>query len=176
SSPSDAKGLLTSAIRDPDPVMFWEPKKIYRAFEEEVPEEEHTVPLGEAEVVEEGDDVTVISWGGMVQPAKEIAEETDASVEVVDLRSITPLDMDTISESVQKTGKVVVVHEAPKTAGFGAEVSATIAEKTDDLFSLEAPIKRVTGFDTVFPLYKLEDEYLPGIKRIKDAVEEVNSF
>ncbi|MCJ7479121.1 MAG: alpha-ketoacid dehydrogenase subunit beta [Candidatus Nanohaloarchaeota archaeon QJJ-7] len=176
SNPSDAKGLLSSAIRDPDPVMFWEPKKIYRAFEEEVPEGEHTVPLGEAEVVEEGEDITVISWGAMVRPVKKAAEEADASVEVVDLRSITPLDMDTISGSVQETGKLVIVHEAPKTSGFGAEVSATIAENTDDLFSLEAPIKRVTGFDTVFPLYKREEEYLPGVKRIKDAVEEVNSF
>ncbi|MDY6769395.1 MAG: alpha-ketoacid dehydrogenase subunit beta [Candidatus Nanohaloarchaea archaeon] len=175
STPSDAKGLLASAIRDPDPVMFWEPKKIYRAFKEEVPDGEHTVPLGEANVVEEGEDVTVISWGAMLRPVLEAAEGVDASVEVVDLRSMTPLDMDTISDSVQKTGRVVIVHEAPKTAGMGAEVAATIAERTDDLFSLEAPITRVTGFDTVFPLYKLEEDYLPGVDRVKQGIEETVS-
>ncbi|MDY6761948.1 MAG: alpha-ketoacid dehydrogenase subunit beta [Candidatus Nanohaloarchaea archaeon] len=172
SSPSDAKGLLASAIRDPDPVMFWEPKQVYRAFDEEVPDGEHTVELGTANVVEEGEDVTVISWGAMLQPAQAAAEEVEASVEVVDLRSITPLDLETISDSVQKTGRVVVVHEAPKTCGVGAEVSATIAERTDDLFSLEAPIKRVTGPDTVFPLEKLEDAYLPGVDRVVKGIEE----
>ncbi|MDY6766430.1 MAG: alpha-ketoacid dehydrogenase subunit beta [Candidatus Nanohaloarchaea archaeon] len=171
-TPSDAKGLLASAIRDPDPVMFWEPKKVYRAFDEEVPDEEHTVPLGEANIVEPGEDITVIAWGAMLQVAKHAAEQVDASVEVVDLRSITPLDMETISASVQKTGRVVIVHEAPKTCGVGAEVSATIAERTDDLFSLEAPIKRVTGPDTVFPLEKLEEVYLPGVDRVQQGIED----
>ncbi len=172
STPADAKGLLAAAIRDPDPVMFWEPKKIYRAFKEDVPDGEHTVPLGQANVVEKGEDITVVSWGAMMQPAKAAAEAVDASVEVVDLRSITPLDMDTVSRRVQKTGRVVVVHEAPKTCGVGAEVAATIAERTDDLFSLEAPINRVTGPDTIFPLYKLEEEYMPGTERVQRAIEE----
>ncbi|MDY6766405.1 MAG: alpha-ketoacid dehydrogenase subunit beta [Candidatus Nanohaloarchaea archaeon] len=175
STPSDAKGLLSASIRDPDPVMFWEPKKIYRAFTEDVPENGHTVELGEANVVEQGEDLTVISWGAMVHPVKAAAEAADASVEVVDLRTITPFDMETVSESVQKTGRVVIVHEAPKTCGVGAEVAATIAERTDDLFSLEAPIKRVTGPDTVFPLYKLEEDYLPGVDRIREGMEDTLS-
>ncbi|MFB6166842.1 MAG: alpha-ketoacid dehydrogenase subunit beta [Candidatus Nanohaloarchaea archaeon] len=174
SGPSDAKGLLSSAIRDPDPVLFMEPKKIYRAFREEVPEGEHTVPLGEANVVEEGEDVTVITWGAMVKTVEEAAEEVEHSVEVVDLRTVTPLDLETIHESVDKTGRVVIVHEAPKTAGFGAEISATINES--DLLYLEAPVKRVTGFDTVFPLYKLEDEYMPDSARVVKGINEVAEF
>lgn len=174
STPADAKGLLISAIRDPDPVVFFEPKKIYRAFKEEVPEGEHTVSLGEANVVQEGEDVTVIAWGAMMVPAKQAAEQVDASVELIDLRTITPLDLDTLHESVEKTGRVVIVHEAPKSGGWGAELSATINE--DDLLYLEAPIKRVTGFDTIFPQYKLEEKYLPDTEKVQKAIEDVVAF
>jgi pyruvate dehydrogenase E1 component beta subunit len=174
STPSDAKGLLMSAIQDPDPVIFLEPKKIYRAFKEDVPEGDHTVPLGAANVVEDGEDITVISWGAMMRPTLEAAENVDASVEVIDLRSITPLDLDTIYESVEKTGRLVIVHEAPKTCGVGSEISATVNEH--DLLYLEAPIKRVTGFDTIMPLPKLEDAYLPDVDRVQNAIEYVVNF
>lgn len=174
STPSDAKGLLISAVRDPDPVIFLEPKKIYRAFKEEVPDGDHTVELGTANVVQEGDDITVISWGAMMRPTLEAAEVVDASVEVIDLRSIAPIDLQTIYDSVEKTGRLVIVHEAPKTCGVGAELSATINEH--DLLYLEAPIKRVTGFDTIFPLPKMEEEYMPDVSRVKKAINEVVEF
>ncbi len=174
STPADAKGLLISAIRDPDPVVFLEPKKVYRAFKEEVPDGEHTVPIGEANVVQEGEDVTVVSWGAMMRPTLAAAENVDASVEVIDLRTISPLDLDTLYESIEKTGRLVVVHEAPKSCGVGAEISATINEH--DLLYLEAPIRRVTGFDTIMPQYKLEDEYLPDENRVIQAIQDVVNF
>ncbi|RMH23694.1 MAG: alpha-ketoacid dehydrogenase subunit beta [Planctomycetota bacterium] len=169
-SPYDAKGLLVSAIRDPDPVLFFEPKRIYRAFREEVPEDEYTIPIGEAKVVEEGSDVTVVSWGAMVVECLKAMDELpeDLSVELIDLRTISPLDTDLIAESVKKTGRCVVAHEAPKTAGFGAEIAATIMERC--FLHLEAPVQRVTGFDTFMPYYKLELEYLPDAARIAEAV------
>jgi len=175
-TPKDAYGLLKSAVRDPDPVCFWEPKKVYRAFKEVVPEDEHLVEIGTADVKQEGSDVTVISWGAMLQPALEAAEELegDIDVEVVDLRTIKPMDYETIEESVNKTGRAVIVHEAPQTCGVGAEISARLTE--EDILHLEAPVKRVTGFDTVFPLYKLEKKYLPDTFRVEKAVRDVYEF
>jgi pyruvate dehydrogenase E1 component beta subunit len=176
STPSDALGLLKSAIRDPDPVCFWEPKKLYRAFKEEVPEGEHLVDIGEADIKREGSDVTVVSWGAMLHQALDAAEqlEGEIDVEVIDLRTITPMDMETIEESVDKTGRCVVVHEAPQTCGVGAEISARLTE--DDILHLKAPVKRVTGFDTIFPMYQLEQNYLPDATRVKKAVKEVYEF
>lgn len=169
-SPYDAKGLLISAIRDPDPVLFFEPKRIYRAFREEVPEDEYTIPIGQAKIVEAGDDVTVVSWGAMVVDCLKAMDELpeDLSVELIDLRTIYPLDIECIVESVKKTGRCVVVHEAPKTAGFGAEIAALVMERC--FLNLEAPVQRVAGFDTFMPYYKLELEYLPSVQRIAEAI------
>jgi pyruvate dehydrogenase E1 component beta subunit len=175
-SPYDAKGLLISAIRDPDPVIFFEPKRIYRAFREEVPEDEYTVPIGEARVIAEGEEVTVVSWGAPVIQCMNAIEELgpDRSIELIDLRTISPMDSDTIVESVKKTGRLVIVHEAPLTCGLGAEVAARVAEQC--FLHLEAPPQRVTGFDTIMPYYKLELEYLPEKPRIMKAIEEVTAY
>jgi pyruvate dehydrogenase E1 component beta subunit len=176
SNPVDAKGLLASAIRGDDPVIFMEPKAIYRKPKAEVPAGEYTIPIGEAKVVREGRQVTVISWSAMVLTALEAAEKGAArgfDLEVIDLRTLVPFDLDRVLASVKKTGRVVIVHEAPKTSGFGAELAATIQEKA--ILHLEAPILRVTGFDTPFP-YTLEHEYLPDADRVLDAVERVVSF
>lgn len=176
SNPYDTKGLLISAIRDPDPVVFLEPKRVYRAIRGEVPEEEYTVPLGEAKVVREGDDVTLISWGAMMRSAIEAADKVKdkTSVEVIDLRTLSPIDVETLTESVEKTGRAMVVHEAPKTCGLGAEITALINEKV--FLSLEAPVVRVAGPDVPYPLYKLENYYLPNVERIKKGLERVSSF
>ena len=176
STPYDAKGLLASAIRDPDPVVFLEPKLIYRAFRESVPDETYTVPLGEAAVRREGSDVSVFSWGAMAHRTVEAADELDGEidVEVVDLRTLSPLDFDTIVDSFEKTGRGVVVQEAPKSGGLGSEIIATLQEKS--LLYQEAPIVRVTGFDTPYPLYALEDYYLPETDRITDAIREAAEF
>lgn len=170
SSPYDAKGLLISAIRDPDPVIFFEPKRIYRAFREEVPEDEYTVPIGKAKIVEEGTDLTVISWGATVLQCVEAMDTLpeDLSVELIDLRTISPLDRDPIIESVQKTGRCVIVHEAPKTCGLGAEIATIIQENC--FLHLKAPVQRVCGFDTIMPYYKLELEYLPNAERIAEGI------
>jgi len=176
SNPYDAKGLLASAIRGDDPVIFMEPKDRYHKAIGDVPSGEYTVPIGEAKVVREGKQVTVIAWSAMVQTALEAAakgEKQGYDLEVVDLRTLVPLDEATILASVKKTGRVVIVHEAPRTSGFGAEIAATIAEKA--ILHLDAPIVRVTGFDTPFP-YTLEREYLPDADRILDAVERVVNF
>ncbi|MBT8487126.1 MAG: alpha-ketoacid dehydrogenase subunit beta [Phycisphaerales bacterium] len=173
-SPYDAKGLLVSAIRDPDPVIFFEPKRIYRAFREEVPEDEYTVPIGSARVVAEGSDITMISWGASVIQCMNAVEAASASIELIDLRTIYPIDTPTIVESVKKTGRVVIVHEAPRTCGLGAELATQIMEHC--FLHLEAPIQRVTGFDTVMPYYKLELEYLPDAQRIGEAVEQVAAY
>lgn len=168
----DAKGLLISAIRDPDPVLFFEPKRIYRAAKGEVPEGEFEVPLSSAAVVREGDDVTIVAWGAMLYEAIEAANQAQAqgvSAELIDLRTLWPVDIDTVVASVRKTGRVIVVHEAPKTCGFGAELVALINEKA--FWHLEAPPMRVTGFDTPFP-YTLEMEYLPLAHRILPAIME----
>ncbi len=175
SSPYDAKGLLISAIRDPDPVFFFEPKRLYRAFREEVPEGEYTVPLGEGKKLTEGDDVTLISWGAMARVCLEALKLVkDVSVELIDLRTLSPLDDKMITDSVRKTGRAVIVHEEPRTLGLGAEIIARINEKA--FLYLEAPVKRVTGYDVPMPLAKLEDYYLPDAERVADAVKEVATF
>jgi len=172
SNPYDAKGLLHSAIEDPDPVMFLEHMKLYRSFRQDVPEERYTIPLGQAAVVKEGSDVTVIAYGAMVKVALEAAEQverdTGATVEVIDLRTIAPMDEETIAESVTKTGRAVVVHEAPRTGGVGAEIIAVINEHC--LYSLLKPIERVTGPDTPFPVPKLEDFFIPTPDRVAKAI------
>lgn len=177
STPHDTKGLLASAIRDPDPVIFLEPKLIYRAFREDVPEDTYTVPLGEAAVRREGSDVSVFTWGAMTRPTIEAAEElTEEGIdaEVIDLRTLSPLDEEAIVESFKKTGRAVVVHEAPKSGGLAGEITTTIQEEV--LLYQEAPVKRVTGFDVPFPLYALEDYYLPEAARIKDGIRETVEF
>ncbi len=175
-SPYDAKGLLISAIRDPDPVIFFEPKRIYRAFREEVPEDEYTVPIGKARVVTEGEAMTMISWGASVVQCMNAIEAAgdDTSIELIDLRTIDPLDIETIVNSVSKTGRAVIVHEAPKTCGLGAEIASLIMEHC--FLHLEAPVQRVTGFDTIMPYYKLELEYLPDAERIGKAIAETMAY
>jgi 2-oxoisovalerate dehydrogenase E1 component beta subunit len=176
SNPYDAKGLLLSAIRDDDPVLFFEPKRVYRAVKMDVPDEDYTVPIGEAKVVREGEHVTVVAWGAMLYEALASAEELAAQgveAEVIDLRTLWPLDLDTIIESVERTGRFVVVHEAPKTCGFGAELVSLVSERA--FLHLEAPPRRVTGWDTPFP-YSLENEYLPLQRRITPAVLETVRF
>jgi pyruvate dehydrogenase E1 component beta subunit len=176
SNPYDAKGLLISAIRDEDPVLFFEPKRLYRAAKGDVPGGEYAVPIGKARVSREGSQVTVIAWGAMWheadQAAREAAED-GIDAEVIDLRSLQPLDIDTLSASVRKTGRAVIVHEAPRTCGFGAEIAALLQERC--FLRLEAPIARVTGFDTPFP-YTLENEYLPRAPRILKAIRDVVAY
>jgi len=177
SSPYDAKGLLASALVDDDPVIYFEPKRLYRAFKEEVPEERYEIPLGKANKLKEGDDVTLISWGAMTHISKDAvteAEQQGISVEHVDLRSLSPCDWETVLGSVKKTGRCVVVHEAPKTLGFGAEIAARIAGKA--LLSLEAPVKRVTGWDINIPYPKTEDYYFPDKNRILQGIVETARF
>jgi pyruvate dehydrogenase E1 component beta subunit len=176
SNPYDTKGLLISAIRDPDPVIFLEPKRIYRAIRADVPEDDYTVPLGKAKIAKEGKDVTVISWGSMMRPVMEATDSLQEKIdtEVIDLRTLSPFDEETVMRSVKKTGRVVVVHEAPKTCGLGAEIAASINEKV--FLSLEAPVERVTGFDVPFPLFKLENYYLPNVNRVTRAIERVANF
>jgi len=174
SSPYDAKGMLISAIRDPDPVVFLEATRSYRSVVEEIPEEEYTVPLGQARVIREGDEVTVISWGAMIREALAAAAQLETegvNAEVIDVRSFVPLDAETIIASVEKTGRVVIVHEAVRTCGFGAELIAQINERA--LTALEAPVVRVTGFDTVMPLPRAEHLYLPNADRIATAVRKL---
>jgi pyruvate dehydrogenase E1 component beta subunit len=176
SNPADAKGLLLASIRDPDPVLFFEPKRIYRAAKGEVPEGDYTVPIGKASVVREGKHVTVIVWGAMLYEALEAANQAAAQgieTEIIDLRTLWPIDIDTIINSVKKTGRVVVVHEAPKSCGLGSEIVALINEKA--FLHLEAPPKRVTGYDTPFP-YTLEMEYLPLAHRILPAIVETARY
>ncbi|HYA11941.1 MAG TPA: alpha-ketoacid dehydrogenase subunit beta [Thermodesulfovibrionales bacterium] len=172
STPYHAKGLLISSIRDPDPVIFLEAMRLYRLIKEDVPEGEYTIPLGKARIVQEGNDVTVISWGSMLHRTLQSVEGYDA--EVIDLMTLSPFDEETLLNSVKKTGRVVIVHEAPKTCGFGAELSATIAE--DAMLYLKAPILRITGYDVLVPLAKLEDHYVPSVERIRKAIEEVMKY
>ncbi len=178
SSPYDAKGLLISAIRDPDPVIFFEPKRIYRAFREEVPEDEYTLPIGKARTVCEGDDLTIVSWGASVIQCMQAIDQSQSksgkSIELIDLRTIYPFDMDAVEASVKKTGRCVIVHEAPKTCGFGAEISARIMERC--FLHLEAPVQRVAGFDTIMPYYKLELEYMPDTARIERAIADIAAY
>jgi pyruvate dehydrogenase E1 component beta subunit len=177
STPYEAKGLLLSSIRDPDSVIFMEPKRIYRAIREEVPEGDYAIPLGKARLVQEGKDVTVIAYGAMLREVLNAAEELKGdkiNPEIIDLRTISPMDVEAIVTSIKKTGRGVIVHEAPKTCGLGAEIIALINEKA--LLSLQAPIERVTGFDIPVPLMKSEHYYLPDPKRIVMAVNKVMSF
>jgi len=172
SSPRIAKGLLLSSIRDPDPVLFLEPTRLYRMIKEDVPEIDYTVPLGKARVVREGKDVTVIAWGSMLQRTMQSIE--GLNVEVIDLMTLSPFDEETILQSVKKTGRVVIVHEAVSTCGLGGEISATIAEMA--MLHLKAPILRVTSYDVTLPLPKLEDHYLPNVTRIRKAIETVLQY
>ncbi len=170
STPADAKGLLLSAIHDEDPVLFLEPKRIYRAVTGEVPEGDYRVPFGQASVVREGTDISVFAYGAMVPPTQQAADllkEEGISTEIIDLRTLVPLDERAVLASVEKTGRAVIVHEAPRYCGFGAELAAILAEKA--LYSLKAPVARVTGYDTPFP-YALEHLYLPSVDRIADGI------
>ncbi|TMJ98353.1 MAG: alpha-ketoacid dehydrogenase subunit beta [Actinobacteria bacterium] len=174
STPADAKGLLAAAIRSPDPVVVLEPKLLYRTARDEVPDGEHVVPLGEARLAQEGADVTLIAWGSMVNVALGAAGEAGADVEVLDIRSLKPLDEETILASVRKTGRAIVVQEAPRVAGFGAEVAALLAEKA--ILDLQAPVVRVTGYDVPFPYWTIEDEYMPTPARVAAAIRHVLEF
>ncbi|MGH9342107.1 MAG: alpha-ketoacid dehydrogenase subunit beta [Acidobacteriota bacterium] len=177
SNPYDAKGLLIAAIRDDNPVIFLEPKRVYRAARGEVPEEEYTVEVGKAKVMHEGRDITLLSYGSVLHTVARVAEDMESedsiSVEVIDLRTLMPYDIETVMASARKTGRVVIVHEAPRTCGFGAELAATLQEKA--LLHLHAPILRVTGLDTPFP-YSLENDYLPNEDRIRKAVHDSLNF
>jgi pyruvate dehydrogenase E1 component beta subunit len=176
SGPRNARALLVSAIRDPDPVIFFEPKAVYRAYREEVPEEEEAQPLGKSQVVREGKDVTLISYGAMMRPTLQAAEalaREGVEAEVVDLLTLSPLDDTLFTASVRKTGRAVVIHEAPRTFGPGAELVARLVEKS--FWHLEAPIKRVTGFDVMFPAFAREHVYLPSEQRIVRAARQVLS-
>ncbi|MEK6808862.1 MAG: alpha-ketoacid dehydrogenase subunit beta, partial [Nanoarchaeota archaeon] len=177
SNPYDAKGLLISAIRDPDPVIFLEPTRLYRSVKDEVPEELYTVPIGKAKVVREGKDLTIISWGGMLKQcldASDIIKDNGVNAEILDVRTISPLDSETIINSVKKTGRVVIVHEDARICGLGAEIIAQMNENI--LTDLVAPPVRVTGFDVPFPLYKLEDFYMPNVDRILAGVKKVMEY
>lgn len=177
STPYDTKGLLTSAIQDPDPVIFMEPKRIYRAFKQEVPDEEFTIPIGKAKVVKSGTDITVVAWGAMVrevQKAIKTLEEEGISVELIDLRTISPIDQTTIIESVQKTGRFLVVHEAVRSFGPGAELIALVNQHA--FLSLEAPPSRLTGFDIIVPLDKGEHHYLINPQRIIYEIKKIIKF
>ena len=178
SGPRNARALLLESIRNPDPVIFFEPKAVYRSFKEDVPDEPETMPIGKAEVVREGAGITLISYGAMLRPtleaADDLVENDRASVEVVDLLTVSPLDTATITSSVAKTGRAVVIHEGPRTCGIGAEVVARIVEES--LLHLEAPIKRVTGYDVQFPYFARERAFLPNADRIAHAAREVLAF
>jgi pyruvate dehydrogenase E1 component beta subunit len=172
SSPARAYGLLLAAIRDPDPVVFLEPKRIYRLVKQELHDNGGALPLDVCFILREGTDVTLVTWGAMTHETLQAADrltEEGISAEVIDVATLKPLDMTTILESVEKTGRCVIVHEAARTAGFGAEIAAQLAER--GLLSLLAPVQRVTGYDTVMPLYKLEQHYLPDVPRILAAVK-----
>ena len=172
SSPARAYGLLLAAIRDPDPVMFFEPKRIYRQYKEEVPDDGEALPLDVCFVLRDGQDVTLVTWGAQVKETLEAADalaQEGISAEVIDLATIKPLDFDTIAESVARTHRCVIVHEAPRTAGFGAEVAARLAEHS--MYDLHAPVERVTGYDTHIPLFRLEMKYLPSVQRIVEAAK-----
>ena len=172
SGPYDAKGLMISALREKDPVIFFEPKKIYRAIKEEVPEIAYAIPLGKANIIKEGNDLTLIAYGAWVKTAKEAIEKLqEISIELIDLRTISPLDTETIINSVKKTGKCVIVQEAPRTLGLASEIIARINEKA--FYSLEAPVERVSGFDTIVPLRLHEDYYLPSVEKIISAIQRV---
>jgi len=170
STPYDTMGLLRTAIRGSDPVIFLEPKRVYRTVKEEIPEDDYAIPFGEAKVMQEGDDVTLVSWGAMVHTCKaaaDLAAKENISVELIDMRTLMPFDIETVLTSVRKTGRVVIAHEATKISGFGGEIAAQISERAID--SLEAPIIRSAGFDTPFP-YALEGTYMPSPERVLRSI------
>lgn len=169
STPADAKGLLASSIRDPDPVLFLEPTRLYRSVRGDVPDGDHAVPLGEARVAREGEDVTVVAWGGMLRETLAAVEGVDAGVEVLDLRTVFPFDEAAVLDSVRKTGRFAVVHEAQRTGGFGAELAARVSEEA--LYHLEAPVERITAYDVPYPFFAREDYYLPDAERIRAGIE-----
>jgi pyruvate dehydrogenase E1 component beta subunit len=176
STPYDTAGLLRTAIRGADPVIFLEPKRVYRSVKEELPEEDYSIPFGEAKVIREGGDVTLVSWGAMVHTCKaaaDLAEKEKVSVELIDMRTLMPFDMETVLASVRKTGRVVIAHEATKISGFGGEIAAQISERAID--SLEAPIIRSAGFDTPFP-YALENTYLPSPERVLRSIRKAAGY
>ena len=173
STPQDTYSLLRKSIQLDDPVVFLEPKKTYRAFKEEV-DRDKEVELEKSRVVQEGEDVTLVAWGAMVPVAEDAADEIDASVEIIDLRTIYPTDFDTLIESVEKTGRAMILHEAPKSAGFGAEIATRIQENA--ILSMEAPVERVSAPDVPYPLYTLEDFYMPNKKRAVKGLERVLEF
>ncbi len=172
SSPARAYGLLLAAIRDPDPVVFLEPKRIYRLVKQDIEDNGEALPLDVCYILREGDDVTLVTWGAMIaetmQAANKLADN-GVSCEVIDVATVSPLDTETILESVEKTGRLVIIHEAARSCGVGAEIAATVAEK--GIYDLEAPVQRVTGYDTVMPLFQREMDYLPSVSRIVDAVQ-----
>lgn len=177
SSPLEAKGLLTSSVEDPDTVIFLEPKRLYRLFKEEVPEGRYAIPLGQSRVVAEGHDVTVVTFGGMVSVCENAVTHVAAegvSVELIDLRTVWPFDVTAVVSSVEKTGRLVIVHEAPRSFGVGAEIAAIVGEKC--LLSLQSPIRRVTGYDVIPPLSKLEDYNYPNIEKVVRAIHETMQF
>lgn len=172
SSPARAYGLLLAAIRDPDPVIFYEPKRIYRQYKEIVADDGEALPLDVCYVLRDGSDITLVSWGAQVKETLEAADKLAGegiSAEVIDVATLKPLDFATIAESVAKTGRCVIVHEAPKTAGFGAEIAARLAEES--MYDLLAPVERVTGYDTHIPLFRLEMKYLPSVDKIVAAAK-----
>ena len=174
STPADAKGLLAAAIRDPDPVVILEPKLVYRTERGEVPDGEHLVPLGKARLAREGSDLTLVAYGAMVKVCERAADELDGSIEVLDLRSLKPLDEEALLRSVAKTGRVVLVQEAPRTCGYVAELAAILAEKA--LLDLQAPVLRVTGYDVPYPYWTIEDAYMPSAARVVDAARTLLDF
>ncbi|WP_320045655.1 alpha-ketoacid dehydrogenase subunit beta [uncultured Ilyobacter sp.] len=177
SNPYDTKGLMISALKDPDPVLFLEPKRLYRAFKQDIPDEIYEVPIGKARVLQEGEDITVVAWGAMIpecQKALDMLKENNVSVELIDLRTISPIDRETIAESVKKTGRFLVVHEAVKSFGAGAELISIVNEKA--FLSLEAPPSRLTGFDVTVPLAKGEHHFILNAEKIRDKVMELINF
>ena len=174
STPADAKGLLAAAIRDPDPVVVLEPKLVYRTARGDVPEGEHLVPLGKARLAREGTDVTFVAYGAMVSVCERAADALDASAEVLDLRTLKPLDEEALLASAAKTGRVVLVQEAPRTCGYAAELAAILAEKA--ILDLRGPILRVTGYDVPYPYWSIEDAYMPSVERVVDAARRLLAF
>jgi pyruvate/2-oxoglutarate/acetoin dehydrogenase E1 component len=174
STPADAKGLLAAAIRDPDPVVIFEPKLHYRTMRGDVPEGEHVTPLGKARLAREGADLTIVAYGAMVPLAEAAADQLDASVEVLDVRTLKPLDEEALLASASKTGRVVIVQEAPRTCGYAAELAAILAEKA--ILDLRGPVLRVTGYDVPYPYWKIEDAYMPSVERVVDAARRLLEF
>ena len=174
STPADAKGLLAAAIRDPDPVVIFEPKLIYRSERQDVPEGDYVVPLGKARLAREGTDITLVAYGAMVPLCERAADELDASVEVLDIRSLKPLDETALLASAAKTGRVVIVQEAPRVNGFAGELAAILAEKA--ILDLRGPVLRVTGFDVPYPYWKIEDAYMPSVDRVVDAARKLLEY